>query len=290
MIEVRALEPAEVTAACADLHDWLRPGSPFDLAREYPLVYGADSDARHCGVFEDSVLLSHAALRCVNLSVEGRSLRLGLIGSVATAPDARRRGLAQRAIACLHAWAAEQKTTMTLLWSDRVPWYSKMGYARVGQETHIVMTRDPDAPVAPRPQPAAVADTPSLLALHEAKPVHVRRTVREFAALLAIPGMRTFVDRIGGRVHAYACLEKGQDFPNTVHEVGGDDGVVEALLREVLASSASATMKVIVPPYREELRVLLGRDAVGELEGVLGLGRGKAGTFEGVWVDGLDSV
>jgi GNAT superfamily N-acetyltransferase len=290
MIEVRALEPEEVAGACADLHDWLRPGSPFDLAREYPLVYGPVADARHCGVFEGGLLRSHAALRCVDVMVEGRVVRIGLIGSVATAPQARRRGLAHRALDCVHAWATEQKAAGTLLWSDRLQWYAKLGYGSVGRETHIVLARDPEAPAGLRPRTATPADTARLLALHEGKPVHVRRTREEFAALLRIPGMHTFVAEEGGRVSAYACLEKGQDFPNTVHELGGEDGVVETLLSEILASAPGATMKVIVPPYREELRILLGRNAVMELEGILGLGRGRGGVFEGVWVDGLDSV
>ena len=108
-----------------------------------------------------------------------------------------------------------------------------------------------------RPDPAVrrarVGDLPDILALHEQKPLRVRRDLAAMALALSAENMETMVLHEAGTLRAYACLGKGQDFGGWWHELGGCDTDVRRLLSAAMALLGRDTATVLVPPYRGEL-------------------------------------
>ena len=113
-----------------------RPG----LDAEYPTVFGPRARGKVVRSVADGRVESACALLVRDLCTPTGSLRVGLIGSVATAEDRRRRGLAaavlQRAEQEL---AREGCFAALLLWADDEAFYERRGYARVGCEEDFLL-------------------------------------------------------------------------------------------------------------------------------------------------------
>ena len=131
-----------------------------------------------------------------------------------------------------------------------------------------------------------LADVPDILALHERKPLRVRRDLAETALLLAAGDMTTMVLAAEEEVLAYACLGKGADFLGWWHELGGDDANVEPLLHGAMQHLGLTTSTVLMPSYRDDLLpVTTGRRGACALR--LTFTETGGGDF---FVDGLDSI
>jgi GNAT superfamily N-acetyltransferase len=285
-----AAAPASGDAALVGaVESWLgTEGLRIDLVREYPHVFdergrGASICARLGGR-----PVAHAAALDVDAVGERGPCSLTLIGSVATDPARRGRGLATAVLERTIAAARARGRDAAVLWATRDDVYRRLGFRPAGRQWEVTLSRSLAAPVD-GVRPAEARDLLSMWELHERKPWRVRRTLADMALLLTIPRMTTLVLERDGRAVAYACHGKGSDFRGWWHELGGDDGDVLLLLSGAMAALGLDVASALLPPYRgelcRELPVLLRRSTNAAL--VLPLtARGEADLF----VDGLDSV
>lgn len=285
---VRALARDEALRTLGDVACWSGFEDPALLVATWPQVYGARPLAVRIGLFDGDELLSHAAARTVELVTGDGPRRAMLIGSVATAPQRRGEGLASALLDELAAIGRDEGCDLLLLWSDRWEFYARLGYAPAGaqQELRVAAGTQP----LPGLRRARPSDAVALHALHERKPLRVRRSLTEMAVLLSAGRMQTFVHERDGVVDAYACLGKGGDLAGWWHELGGADAVLAELLPAAMRELGRNGATVILPPYRRELLALLPAITSAH-SGVVALAaRVTGGPVASFFVDGLDSL
>ncbi len=270
------------------LDEWLLPGRFYGVQHTWPQIYRSDGEAMFFALLDGERLLSHCAVRFVTVHTAAGPRHRALLGSVATDPALRGRGLASLVLAEALA-VCDRRSDTVLLWAERPDLYAKHGFVAGPEERCLLIARRPRTEVTGC-RLAEVRDHGALHALHEQKPLRVARSPGVMSGLLTTPGMITVVLEENGAVVAYACCGKGADLQGHWHELGGTDAAVARLLPEAMHVADQVEAVVLVPPYREGLATLLGAAVVGEgtVPGPMVRSRDTARTS--FWVDGLDSV
>lgn len=216
------------------LEDGLRPGRPGRLRSEYPTLLQHFDPEAHRVAWVGQRPAAHVLLREVEVRVDGRPLRLGMLGLVYTAPEFRRRGLARACIEDALARLAACGVPLAVLWSEREAFYRGLGFEPAGRERLYAVDVETCRRAAggPRPPVGAVreGDHVHLEGLYAARRAHVARAPGELARLSTASACELRVARRDGLPVAYAALGRGDDFPDVVHEwAGAPDGVLACL-------------------------------------------------------------
>ena len=255
------------------------------LAAEYPLVFDERFDGETIELVEGGEVRAACAIVAREFRIGARIVRGGLIGSVATDPAWRRRGLATRCLSRAEDALLARGCTFALLWADDAGFYLERGYAPFGSECDFMLVSELAHEL---PEPSGVrelraGDEPFLHRLHARHPEGVERTPEETRALLGVPGMLTLVrERPGAPSHpplpvAYACLGRGRDLTDAIHEWGGETEDVLALLRAHLErrfpSREPGALFLMAPPSAGDLGYRLLKLGAVSKRGILGLGK-----------------
>lgn len=256
-----------------------------DLESEYPLVFG-DSPAGDLVSLEvEGGVRAACAALARDFVVNGRTLRGGLIGSVSTDAAWRRKGLGTRILQQAEERLRAQGCLFSLLWAESPDFYLRRGYAPCGMENDFVLSADlaRTLPSAAGVRELRPDDAPHLLRLYSTHAARVERSLDEMHALLAMPGMVTLVlERRAAPgqpavPHAYACLGRGRDLPDSIHEWAGASEDVMPLLRAHLErrfpDGQEGILFLMGPPLASDLAYRLTRMGVPSQRGILGLGK-----------------
>ena len=277
-----------MTASAASLGARELLGNVFEsaeLAAEYPLVFGPDATGETIELVEDGEVRAACALLVREFRVGPRRVRGGLIGSVASAPAWRGRGLGTRLLAEAEGTLRTRGCVFALLWANDPGFYLARGYAPFGVECDTLLVSDlaPALPEASGVRALRPGDEPFLQRLYLRHAARVERTLDETRALLAVPGMLTLVrERAANAAQpaqpvAYACLGRGRDLADVVHEWGGEPEDVLALLRAHLErrfpAGESGALFLMTPPCEAELVYRLLELGAVSKRGILGLGK-----------------
>ena len=256
-----------------------------ELGREYPLVFDPRFSGHTVELERDGAVRSACAVLVRDFHVAGRRLRAGLIGSVATDPAWRGRGLATELLAKAEAELRAHGCLFSLLWAEDPAFYLARGYVPFGAEDDFLLVSEmiPLLPEALGVRALAEGDAPFLRQLHAGHSAHVERSEAEFSALLETPGMVVLVrERAAAPGHpalpvAYACLGKGRDLADTIHDWAGATEDVLALVRAHLerrfGSGETGALFMMAPPQAAELGYRLVSLGAVVRRGVLGLGK-----------------
>jgi len=287
---VRLITRGEVQRWLPQLDAWLLDGAFYSVQHTWPQLYRNDGDGLFFVVTDGDRLLSHCAGRVVTLHDERGAHDVGLIGSVATDPAMRGRGLASEVLAAAIAEMAP-RTDRLLLWAERPELYERAGFAPSAPEACLALARRPRRPTDDVVRALTIDDHRAVHALHEQKPWRVARSLTTMSTLLSTPGMTTVVLERAGEVRAYACTGKGADLQGWWHEVGGTDDDAAALLRGSLALLEQPIAMTMLPDYRE---AMLDQLEVAEFDRekvpmAMALALTPAGE-QRYFIDGLDSV
>lgn len=271
------------------LDAWLLPEQFYGVQHTWPQLYRSDGGGRFFVLADREELWSHCAVRTVAVRGQGGLIAVNLLGSVATSPEHRGRGLAGQVLATALA-ATAAAAQHTLLWAERDGLYCRTGFVAGSPETCLMLARRPRRGHAVV-RSATIQDHPALFALHERKPWRVERTAMAMSGLLTTPGLGTFVLDREGLAVAYACTGKGADLQGYWHELGGSDEDLAELLPAALHHADQREAVLLLPPYRSRLRGLLGAAVVGSGEVAGPMVRSIGGAaLPPCWIDGLDSV
>ncbi|MCR9244295.1 MAG: GNAT family N-acetyltransferase [bacterium] len=274
------------------LDEWLLPGCHFSVHHTWPLLYRSDGRGNFFAIFEDDRLVSHCATREVDLVTAVGSVRATLLGSVATAPSHRGRGLAHEVLQAAIT-ASREVADHILLWAERAELYEQVGFGPRPTERCIVLARRPtrEIPDDVLVRPLEMRDHTDVHELHCRKPWRVDRSPIETSGLLTTPGLVTLVAERDGTVVAYACCGKGADLTNHWHEVGGEDRDIATVIQRGLHHCDQIEAAFLLPPNRPALTDALGRSIIGEFETLGPMASSRQGeVLPPCWIDGLDSV
>jgi GNAT superfamily N-acetyltransferase len=255
------------------------------LAAEYPLVFDAHFAGETVELVEQGEVRAACALLVREFRIGAHTVRGGLIGSVATDPAWRQRGLATRLLVRAEETLRARGCLFALLWAEDPGFYLKRGYAPFGTECDYLLVSEL-ALVLPEPsgvRELCAGDEPFLHRLHERHVQRVERSPEETRALLGVPGMLTLVrERSGAPTHppqpvAYACLGRGRDLADAIHDWAGEPEDVLALLRAHLErrfpARETGALFLMAPPSAGELGYRLLKLGAVSKRGILGLGK-----------------
>ncbi len=263
--------------AIALMEQVLRGGE--SMAPEYPLVFDARFPGRVLAIEEGGVVVSACAALVRDFFVSGLTLRVGLIGSVATHPEHRGRGLATELLGRAERALAHDGCWLALLWADDPVFYDARGWKPVGCEHDFVLESWQEGRLcgASGIRAAGPDDWSAIHRLYTLQRERVDRSIDETRALLAGPGIETLVLQRSRDVVAYSCLGRGGDFTRTIHEWSGADNDVLALARSHMqrakARGDSAPLYLLTPPGARSLHDRLRGCGVAHVEGVLAQGK-----------------
>ena len=249
------------------------------LAQEYPLVFDDAFDGQVLAIEEGAHVRSACAVLTRDFIAGESRVRVGLIGSVSTDPDCRRRGFASRLLLLARNELARQGCALVLLWADDSPFYESRGFAQSGAELDFLLERRHTRllPRMPGIRSMAGDDVPRMHRLYTRHKERVDRKLEESCALFSSPGMQTLVLEERNEIAAYSCLGRGMDLLGAVHEWAGAPEHVLALLRAHLERGSKrgepGPLVLIAPTSAVTLRDLLRNRDVAESTGILGLAR-----------------
>ena len=219
-------------AALALMETALRDGRP--LASEYPLVFG-EAAAGHVETIEDEGrVVSTCAWIARTLLTGAAELPAALVGSVATEEAARGKGLGTKVLDQATKRAASEGAALSLLWADDPNWYQERGWVPFGTEA-IYVIDDTIGFLLPEPtgvRPMRDGEAAAIHGLYAQRAIRVDRTNDETEAMLGVPGMETFVCERDGEIVGYACMGRGEDLGQVIHEwAGAPDAVLPIVSR-----------------------------------------------------------
>jgi GNAT superfamily N-acetyltransferase len=194
--------------------------------REYPLVLSETNLQTSWCIFADQKLAAHASLwpRTLTHISGSNSIKIGLVGNVATDPDHRGCGLMSTLFKHLIKKAQEQDIKALILWSDLLEFYQKLGFSSIGREFRFILAPK-DKPNLTSIQKVDLSDLNDgdLIRMLQLKPKlewTIHRSRDEFRSLLGIPNTAIFIRRQGHKITSWLAIGKGSDLQGVIHEWG----------------------------------------------------------------------
>lgn len=265
----------EVDEALELLGPVMRPKNPSLLGPEYPLVYSMPDRGRVRVLQKEGRSVSGAVYVLFQAITDPVTcLQIGAVGSVGTHPDFRGKGFAAEVMRECEESIHREGGSIALLWSQVPEVFRKLGYTEAGVEVDYLL----DVEAADLEKPGGVVspfekekDLKICFDLYRQHPVRVERSAEEFSRLVDIPGMRIWVHRRLGKICAYGIVGKGTDFPETMHEWGGDSEGVFAIAQHHLREAQSGALVVISSGASTELQSSFKKRAIDPVYGIMGL-------------------
>ncbi len=252
------------------------------LVDEYPLAFDERFRGEIVTLEEQGAVRSACAILPREFVCGARRLQIGLIGSVVTEPAFRGRKLMTRLLDQAEARLAALGCSLALLWADESAVYASRGYLPFGHEIDFWADAALCAALPPCPlaRPATLRDSARIHALYAAHSLRVERTLDETRALLGCPDMDCLVlprSQASPELDAYACVGRGHDLANVVHEWGGAPDAVLWLVRahqaRRLASGLEPELVVMAPGESTHLHTLFDSLGARRFDGILGLAK-----------------
>lgn len=276
--DLSRLAPSEATAFQPELDDWLRPESDLSSAQDLPLLVGPEANSVRLVIREEDRIVSHAALCELEYTLQNApttTLRIGIVGAVATAPEARRRGHAEILVRTLQEHAVAQDLDLVVLWDDTPSghYYDRFGFVGAGREVLHCTWRDlMDGLVHPDwVRPIGLHDVDALRRLHDTELAGVRRSRETWDRLLAIPRAEVFVLDRTGTPEAYAIVGKGIDLAGCVHDWAGEECALPALVAGIFHHRHDDRLTVMSASWKTTAHRALEFHGVERVEGILGM-------------------
>ncbi|GAB4345158.1 MAG: hypothetical protein Kow0099_25200 [Candidatus Abyssubacteria bacterium] len=245
----RALGSSEHHSALKLLNSVLRPEGQSNIEEEYPLVLSERNRENMRVIVRAGEVVSHAAIYFSELRSGGLTFRVGGIGSVATHPAYRGRGLASAVLRDCLRIMRENRCHLSVLWTQRMDFYRPLGYELAGSEFlfRVRMSDFMRIPCSCKVIPFSPQYLPAIKTIHERESLRTLRTSEEYEAYFRLPKATTLLAVKDDAVTAYAIMGKGEDFRYCIHEWGGDTNDLLCLVREFAIASAIKEVLVLSP-------------------------------------------
>ncbi len=237
-------------AALSLMETVLREGRP--LAHEYPLVFGENAAGQIETLEVDDEVASTCAWLARTLLTGGMEVPVSVVGSVATREECRGKGLGTEVLNLATSKAAAEGAAFSLLWADDPAWYQERGWVPFGSET-IYVVDETMAFLLPEPVGVRTLRANDAEAVHELYCLHsarVDRTLEETRTMLNVPGMQVFVCEKEGQVTGYACMNRGEDLGQVIHEWSGEPDSVLPIVSKLWHANrlVHERLFMMVPP------------------------------------------
>ncbi len=281
-IEVVPLPLERFPETAALIERAMHPGAAVTPSATFPLLLGPGSRALRYAALSRGRVVSHAAALPATFVTEDIRLPVALVGGVVTDAAEAGRGHATRVLRALLAEIDRRGIRVSILWTDREPFYARFGFVRAGLEIlHVIGAADLDG-IPERPvRRLAPEDLPAVAAIHDREPARLLRSADDWRVLAGIPACDGWILDGPDGPASYAFVGRGIDLQGVLHEWGGDDASFLALARGILRATGRPEIVVMSPPWRLALSEQLRARGVPGIHGSLGMIRFRAGDAAG---------
>lgn len=250
-LQPRSPEPSEFQALYKLLDSVFR-SQGGSMAHDYPRLLSEPNRFNLRVIAEGGRILSHAGIVIRDASLEGLQVRVALLGSVATAPEYRGKGLAGRCVKATMERAVELGADIMWISGTR-SLYQRLGARPVGDDQEFIIsveeagrfTRD-DIEV----RPLTEDELPEAVELYAHEPVRFIRPLEDwqigFRMHFAMDRPSRFLGiRESGKLAAYAIVhEPGSDGRSFVAEYAGARGVLMGALQRIMKDIGASSLQL----------------------------------------------
>lgn len=241
---------------------------------------------------EDGNATSCALLRAARLKPLGQSepIKVGLIGGVCTAPEARGHGTASQLVEEAVTAAQKQGIQLLMLWGSEHSLYERIGFRLEGHQIRVPLA----SLVQGQPSTVKVQTgfTQNLFNAICRRPDGLLLSAADQVWFAAHKNVHWYSTEKNGSVDAYVGVHRGIDLQGFVHEWGGDHEALVSLFRHLEREEPGLSLLGPSNSF-ERLRIPPPEDAISEplammrwLDPAL---EAKTGG-ERVWIWGLDAA
>jgi GNAT superfamily N-acetyltransferase len=175
------------------------------------------------GVWEGPELVTSTGVRLAEMRVPAGSMKVALIGAVATAESHRGRGLASRTVSLACEWARERGAVMALLWGSETALYERLGFELCGMQVRAPLA---ELDLGPKPDFSQLilgrGWIGSLMGCLRMRGSGLRVSESDERWLEAHRNVQWYWLGDPEAPQAYAAVGRGIDLVGMVHEWGGE--------------------------------------------------------------------
>jgi GNAT superfamily N-acetyltransferase len=254
------------------LDSMLREGSEISIADDAPFLFEDSERVTRRVILSDGIPAAHASACEITIDLPGGSVRAAIIGAVATAADCRRRGLGSRVMTAILEDLAAKGVALAILWADVAKFYERLGFVLAGRETIFVCPRAAwNRPRQSTVRLATAADLPEIAELHDLEICRARRDEKAWHTLFGLPKTSFYVLERHGSLLAYGVVGRGYDLAGCLHEWGGDELLLPALVSSIAMLRDETQLYVMSPPWKQQATRAMSYHGIGANQGALGM-------------------
>jgi GNAT superfamily N-acetyltransferase len=249
----------------------IRPTSHYSVIQEYPSLFkDLPGGLSYCTKINDK-MVSHVGTVVREFIGPTVRMKVGMIGSVATHPDHRKKGLASQLITQASNDLKKKGCSLVWLWASEPDFYYSLGFNRAGGEVDFRFAKE----LITQPMPAPIAfDSKKHLnqiwKLYQLHSLRIDRSLEEFKKISEIPNTRIFVTEKNQKVTSYIAINKGADFENYIHEWGGEQKDVLENIQSVQQHIFKEKNLTLIAPRTYDMK-LIQENSLLFWKGVVGL-------------------
>jgi GNAT superfamily N-acetyltransferase len=231
----------------------LRPRGTVSVRDDLPLLVEDSERLSRRLLVSKGKPVAHAAACDVVVDLPNGSVRAAIVGAVATDPSARRQGLGRRVIEALVEDLRKRDIALAILWADVPAFYEKLGFVLAGRETVFICPKGSGHGLRrTAARPASLADLPAIKDLHARELCRARRDSRTWQALFAMPRTSFYVLERDHQIVAYGVVGRGHDLDGCLHEWGGEELLLPALVCAIGDQRPEDELYVMSPPWKRQ--------------------------------------
>lgn len=199
------------------------------------------------GAFQESSLRACAAVRTANLmAVGGNTVKVAIIGAVASHPELRGKGVASQLVSVACQWAKGQGAALVALWGSEHELYRRIGFELVGSQLRVPLRDLVEGDVASYSTAHAgeihSGWAPGIfnLAQKRTRGLRLEDSDRQWWEGHRHTEWYYYGDPKAPR--AYLGMGRGIDLANIIHEWGGDPTALKALFADLVQKRPEASL------------------------------------------------
>jgi len=257
----RPIRPEEFTSL-SELVDSTFEGYSGGMRAAFPLLF----DYKNCQnlwVFEDKGrIVCHVGCHIAEFLIYGCRLKMASVGSVATYPEYRGKGLATQALNAMEVQVVHEGAAVINISGSR-DLYSRFGAVKVGRAL-VYSIPAGGAPVGLPIRRAAASDIFTIERLYEREPVRYHRPLEDWRAMFEAMShdavyRRSAIYLLGDESAASGYVHmlygaRGDKFYARVGEYAGYRAQIVAALPAIARELGAASVELRVPDYDPSLR------------------------------------
>ena len=240
------------------------------ISRDFPLLFAPENNSHlHIYTEADSAgvekIVSHAGCFNTLMRTDGLEIPVGGIGGVSTIEGFQGKGLASALVDSCCKDLNSRGAVLAFLWTGNHDFYRKQGFELVARQWIITLDQGFIPAIKQHLAPSVSTGTifecrelvdtterekyfPEAYAKLAYYPLGIKRSYKQFCALLSSKGCRMYGAFVAGKLRAYFVEGKGKDLLGYIHEWAGDDRGLLSLLCFSLEETKKE-LKILTPQF-----------------------------------------